>query len=161
MNNLGVLCAVDSAGGGSATGYDGLKHYTDDEDLRLIRSGLDRPHLLAEFERKLQRLHNGSLLEHALEQHCRLFLSLLRSARLGLFPLLEADQERILRLLAYVQKEYDAIPDHQPQGFTDDFQEARAEAERLGSLLDRYKHWRLRHHVPSLWHNNQSHQATF
>jgi hypothetical protein len=62
-----------------------------------------------------------------------------------------ANRERLLRVLAYVRKDDDAIPDYRTDGFTDDQQEVRAATTELGPLLHAFKVWRLRHQVPGMW----------
>jgi hypothetical protein len=59
--------------------------------------------------------------------------------------------ERLLRVLAYVRKDDDSIPDYQPGGFVDDQQEVRKVDNKYHSLLESFKAWRLRHQVPALW----------
>jgi hypothetical protein len=39
----------------------------------------------------------------------------------------------------------------QPDGYTDDQEEARGAGERLRPLVLRFKQWRLQHVVPTLW----------
>jgi hypothetical protein len=59
--------------------------------------------------------------------------------------------ERLLRVLAYVRKDDDSIPDYQAGGFVDDQQEVRKADTEYRSLLESFKAWRLRHQVPALW----------
>ena len=62
-----------------------------------------------------------------------------------------AERERLLRVLAYVRKDDDAIPDYKPEGFTDDQREIRSATVELSTLIQAFKAWRLRHQVPMLW----------
>ena len=95
---------------------------------------------------------DGDLTHHFIEQNCRLFAALLVAAADGSFregsP---AERERLLRVLAYVRKDDDAIPDYKPEGFTDDQREIRSATVELSTLIQAFKAWRLRHQVPMLW----------
>ena len=105
-----------------------------------------------DFEAKLRKLAAGSLLHRSVEQNCRLFIALQMAAHDGDFK--KADEsacERLLRVLAYVRKDDDAMPDYKPEGFADDQHEVRAVATELGALLQTFKEWRLRHQVPRMW----------
>ena len=121
------------------------------EELReaLVRGGLP-PDLLG----KLKRMTDGDLTHHFIRQHCHLFAALLMAKENGSFceggPV---ECERLLRVLAYVRKEDDAIPDYKPGGFTDDQREIRAASMELADLIQGFKAWRLRHQVPVLWPN--------
>jgi hypothetical protein len=122
------------------------------DDVRAMRTALIQGRLPADFEAKLARLGEGSLLERYVEHNSRLFFALLLAAVESSFLKASAsDRERLLRVLAYVRKDDDAIPDYLPGGFTDDQQEVRAAAMELGPLLQDYRAWRLRHQVPGMW----------
>ena len=121
-------------------------------DLEDLRSALMRGALPTDLEIKLRGLAQGSLLHQSVEQNCRLFTSLLLAAEHSSFnEASRADLDRLLRVLAYVRKENDAISDFKPNGFVDDQQEVRAAASELSVLLRRFKDWRLRTQVPDLW----------
>jgi hypothetical protein len=60
-------------------------------------------------------------------------------------------RERLLRVLAYVRKDDDRIPDYQAGGFLDDQGEVNATRFGLAPVLKSFKDWRLRHEVPVLW----------
>jgi hypothetical protein len=96
--------------------------------------------------------HN--LTHHYIEQNCRLFAALLVATQDGSFgegsP---AERERLLRVLAYVRKDDDAIPDYKPEGLTDDQREMRAATVALDRLIQGFKAWRLGHQVPIMWPN--------
>ena len=62
-----------------------------------------------------------------------------------------ADLVRLLKVLAYVRRDEDMIPDYLPGGYTDDLREVRAATTELSDLLGSFKAWRLRHQVPALW----------
>ena len=123
-----------------------------DQDLQQMRNAIARGTMPPDFEAKLRKLTAGSLLHRSVEQNCRLFIALLMAAHDGDF--VEADEserERLLRVLAYVRKDDDAMPDYKPEGFADDQREVRAVAMELSALLQAYKEWRLRHQVPKMW----------
>ena len=105
-----------------------------------------------DFLAKLKRLKDGDLSHHFIDQNCRLFAALLVATGDGSFregsP---AERERLLRVLAYVRKDDDAIPDYKPEGLTDDQREMRAAVAELGSLIQGFKAWRLRNQVPVMW----------
>ena len=120
------------------------------EDLQQMRNAIARGTMPPDFEAKLRKLAAGSLLHRSVEQNCRLFIALLMAAH----DFVEADdseRERLLRVLAYVRKDDDAMPDYKSEGFADDQREVRAVAMELGALLQAYKEWRLRHQVPKMW----------
>jgi hypothetical protein len=130
----------------------GLLHLVTPHDIQSLRTALAHGRLPPDFEAKLARLHEGDLIHRFVEQNSRLFFVLLiaalESAFTGSTP---ADRERLLRVLAYVRKDDDAIPDYRPGGFLDDQQEVRAAAKELAHVLHAFKVWRLRHQVPAMW----------
>jgi len=110
--------------------------------------------LPADFLGKLKRLKDGDLSHHFIEQNCRLFAALIVATEAGSFRECNpAERERLLRVLAYVRKDEDAIPDYQPEGFKDDRRETRAATVELDGLIQAFKAWRLRHQVPLMWPN--------
>jgi hypothetical protein len=122
------------------------------DDVQGLRSALAQGRLPADFEAKLATLAGGSLSERYVEQNSRLFFALLLAALQGSFiEATPSDRERLLRVLAYVRKDDDAVPDYLPGGFIDDQQEVRAAATELSPLLQAFKVWRLRHQVPGMW----------
>jgi hypothetical protein len=130
----------------------GFLHLITPHDVQGLRSALAQGKLPADFEAKLARLGEGNLSDRYVEQNSRLFFALLLAALENSFTeATPADRERLLRALAYVRKDDDAIPDYQPGGFSDDQQEVRAAALELSPLLQAFKVWRLRHQVPGMW----------
>ncbi len=130
-------------------------HLVTAHELEELRAALARGELPRDFEAKLNRLAEGDLTHRFLARNCRLFSALLHAAQQGLFKQASrADCERLLRVLAYVRKDEDAIPDYQAGGFVDDQQEVRTATTELQPLLDAFKAWRLRHQVPAMWHHN-------
>ncbi len=121
-------------------------------ELHELRLALARGELPPDFEAKLNRLAGDGLIHRSVAQNCRLFAELLRAAEHGSFvgagP---AERDRLLRVLAYVRKDDDAIPDYKPNGYLDDQQEVRAAVTELYPLLQTFKAWRLRHQVPAMW----------
>jgi hypothetical protein len=130
----------------------GLGYLVTANDVQELRAALVNGRLPSDFEAKLTKLGEGSLVERYVEHNSRLFLALLLAAMKGSFSGASAsDRERLLRVLAYVRKDDDAIPDYLSGGFMDDQQEVRAAATELGPLLQAYRGWRLRHEVPYMW----------
>ena len=122
------------------------------DDLEEMQTAISKGALPPDFETKLVRLANDTLLHQFVEQNCRLFAGLLVAAHTSSFiDATAAAQARLLRVLAYVRKENDQVPDYKPGGFMDDLREVRAAATELTNLLQAFKVWRLRHQVPSLW----------
>lgn len=122
------------------------------QELQQLRDALLDGRPPRDLELKLTRLANGSLLHRFVEQNSRLIISLLAAAYSGSFrEANRASLERLLRVLAYVRKDDDAIPDQRPDGFVDDQQEIRAMLNEMGGLLQSFKMWRLRHQVPEMW----------
>ena len=129
-----------------------LLHLITAHELEALRAALARGHLPSDFQEKLRKLGAGELSHRFIEQNCRLFAALLLATGEGAFrDVSPAERERLVRVLAYVRKEDDAIPDYTPEGFTDDQQEVRAVMAELGGLLQAFKAWRLRHQVPAMW----------
>jgi hypothetical protein len=121
-------------------------------DVQELRAAVATGRLPADFEAKLTKLGEGSLIERYVEHNSRLIFALLVAAQQGSFSGASvSDRERLLRVLAYVRKDDDAIPDYLSGGFVDDQQEVRATAMELGPLLQDYRGWRLRNEVPCMW----------
>jgi hypothetical protein len=121
-------------------------------DVQELRRALAQGRCPADLEAKLARLADGGLNERYVEHNSRLFFALLLAALENSFTkATPADRERLLRVLAYVRKDDDAIPDYKPGGFLDDQQEVRAAATELNPVLLDFKVWRLRHQVPGMW----------
>ena len=130
----------------------GLLYLVTPHDVQGLCSALTQSRLPADLEAKLTSLASGGLCERYIEQNSRLFVALLLAALENSFTkATPADRERLLRVLAYVRKDDDAIPDYKPGGFIDDQQEVRAAATELKPLLLDFKVWRLRHQVPGMW----------
>jgi hypothetical protein len=120
--------------------------------LEALRETLARGGLPPDLLGKLGKMTGGDLSHRFIEQNCRLFAALLLATQENSFREVSgAERERLLRVLAYVRKDDDAIPDYTPEGFTDDQQEVRAVMVELGGLFQAFKAWRLRHQVPAMW----------
>ena len=131
-------------------------------ELEALRDALARGSLPPDFLGKLKRLTDGDLSHHFIEQNCRLFATLLAAAEHSSFREGSPEErERLLRVLAYVRKDDDAIPDYKPEGFADDQREIRSAAVELHALIHSFKAWRLRHQVPVMWpdHGDQDRQS--
>jgi hypothetical protein len=130
----------------------GLLYLVTAHDVQELRDALAQGRCPPDLEAKLAGLADGSLSERYVEHNSRLFIALLLAALQNSFTkATPADRERLLRVLAYVRKDDDAIPDYQPGGFFDDQQEVRAAATELKPVLLDFKVWRLRHQVPVMW----------
>ncbi len=130
----------------------GLLYLVTPHDLQSLRTALAHGRLPPDFEAKLVRLHEGDLIHRNVEQNSRLFFALLLAALECSFTgATAADRDRLMRVLAYVRKDDDAIPDYRPGGFLDDYEEVRTAAKELAHLLHAFKAWRLRHQVPAMW----------
>ena len=127
-------------------------HLVTAHDLQDLRDALARGHVPADLEAKLIRLAKGDLASRSIERNCRTIIALLQATQEGSFREANREErERLLRVLAYVRKDDDAISDYRQDGFVDDQQEVREVATDLDSLLQEFKAWRLRHQVPGMW----------
>ena len=115
-------------------------HLVSAHDVQGLIGALARGRLPADFEAKLARLHEGELIHRYVEQNSRLFFALLLAALESSFTqATAAERERLLRVLAYVRKDDDALPDYRPDGFVDDHQAVRAAAMELAPLMQAFK----------------------
>jgi hypothetical protein len=156
MKSWGTIEACDSdpkaAEPRSGPPASGLLHLVTAYEFEELRAAVAQGGLPADFQIKLHRLAEGDLIHCFVERNCRLFLALLLAANRGGFgEATPAEQERILRALAYVRKDADAVPDHRLDGYTDDQRAVHAVSTELGGVLQAFKAWRLRHEVPRLW----------
>jgi hypothetical protein len=127
-------------------------HLVTEHDLRDLSDTLVRRHVPADLESKLIKLAKGDLISRSIEKNCRTIIALLQANQEGSFrEATRAECERLLRLLAYVRKDDDAISDYRQDGFMDDQQEVRTITTDLGALLEKFKAWRLREQVPGMW----------
>ena len=127
-------------------------HLVSAHELQDLRQWLKRGALPPDFELKVHSLSRGDLAHRSLAQNCRTIVELLRAVYVGAYKgASPANCDRLLRGLAYVRKNDDAIPDYRPDGFKDDLEEMRLLTNDLNSLLQEFKAWRLRHQVPAMW----------
>jgi hypothetical protein len=151
--NLGVNAAAKDAWLSSRPAYlPGRLQMVTARELEELRSELRRGTVPRDLEAKLGRLAVSELGHVFIAQNCRLIIELLGASEAGMFK--QADRagfERLLRVLAYVRKDDDAIPDSQPGGFVDDQEEVRVATTELKPLLQAFKAWRLQHQVPAMW----------
>jgi len=137
-----------------------LSQWITPHELEGLRGALARGGLPADLLGKLKRLKGGDLSHHFIEQNCRLFAALLVATEESSFRQgSPAERERLLRVLAYVRKDDDAIPDYQTEGFADDQQEIRSAAAELSALIQAFKAWRLRYQVPAIWPDHRDHEV--
>ena len=127
-------------------------HLVTAHDLQDLGVALSKQQLPPDFEAKLATLPVDELGHRFIEQNCRTIIALLEAVEEGSFKETNRkDYELLLRVLAYVRKDDDAIPDYRPNGYLDDQQELRAVTSELAPLLRTFKAWRLRHQVPEMW----------
>ena len=127
-------------------------HLVTAHDLRDLSDVLARRHVPADLESKLIKLAKGDLVLRSIEKNCRTIIALLQASQEGSFRQASREErERLLRVLAYVRKDDDAISDYRQDGFIDDQQEVRTVTSDLGPLLEEFKAWRLRNQVPGMW----------
>ena len=126
-------------------------HLITGAELDNLRQAIIRRAIPPDFEAKLDRLSGGNLTHRFVERTCRLFTELVLAVQDERFGASKAECERLLRVLAYVRKDDDFVPDYKPNGFFDDQQEVRAAMTDLGGVLKSFKSWRLEHQVPGFW----------
>ncbi len=138
--------------GKAAVARPSVLYFVTSQEVQELDDALGHGRLPVDLEWKLCRLRAGNLTERYVEQNSRLLFELLLANEQGLFRELSVtDRDRLLRLLAYVRKDEDLVPDYRRDGFKDDAQEMRAAEAELLPLIKKFKAWRLRHQVPALW----------
>jgi hypothetical protein len=121
-------------------------------EVRDLQEHLARGSVPMDLQNKLRKLAAGSLGHCFIEQNCRSMVELLLAHGDGSFVRVSPEErDGLLRALAYVRKDEDAIPDYQPNGYADDQQELRKALTEFGPLLQSFKAWRLQHQVPAMW----------
>jgi hypothetical protein len=121
-------------------------------DLQELRTTLARGSIPLDLDAKLARLAIGDLGLRTIEKNCRIIIGLLQANLDGSFREISMEErERLLRVLAYVRKDDDAISDWLADGFVDDQQELQRVTGALNPTLQDFKAWRLRHQVPAMW----------
>jgi hypothetical protein len=107
------------------------------------RNGWLRP----QIEAKLSRLHPECPDHRELRRLVNLSIDLLEAVDEDRFdpgPDWPAVEARLLRALAYLLSEDDAIPDHLPDGFDDDMREFQSLANHAGALLAAFESRQLK-----------------
>ena len=135
-------------------------HLVEPGELQALKETLSRGAIPVEFEAKLKRLGREGLTHYYIEQTSRLFIAIWFATRSGEF--LKCDPSHLdlmLKVLAYVAKENDFIPDYQSNGFTDDYEMIRATGRQLETLIRDFKEWRLKNQVPRFWLKGQEEQS--
>jgi hypothetical protein len=126
-------------------------------ELETLCDALHHEQIPPDLRAKLDRLRVDDPREYYLKQQSLLLASLLMSpAARGFCSLHPRDCERLLRMLAYVRKDDDAIPDTWPDGMTDDHDLMRLTCTELHEALNTFKSWHLLHRVPLLWHAGEA-----
>jgi len=121
-------------------------------EMKALCDALHQDHVPADLRAKLNRLRTDDPREFYLKQQSLLLSSLLTSPAAREFCRLRPrDCERLLRMLAYVRKDDDAIPDTWPGGMVDDHDLMRMTCTELREMLDKFKAWHLSRRVPLLW----------
>jgi hypothetical protein len=132
-----------------------LLHWVTPKDIQDLNTALLSGWVPLDLEAKLRQLAQGSLADQQIEKNSCLFIALLTAAYTGAFrEITSAECDRLLAVLAYVQKSEDAIADYREGGFIDDQQAVRAASLELAPLLQTFKNWRLRHQVPAMWRHS-------
>ena len=129
-------------------------------ELGELREALSRGHVPFDLRNKLSKLQRTGLIHHFIEQNSQLLLALLLAVEDGSFrAVTPAERGHLLRVLAYVRKDDDLVPDYHTGGYADDYREVRAALRELAPVIDAFKLWRLRHQVPALWSINSGNPA--
>lgn len=121
-------------------------------EIEALCDALHQDQIPADLRAKLDRLRTDDPKEFYLRQQSLLLaLLLMSSAALGFCSLRPQVCRRLLRMLAYVRKDADAIPDTWPGGMADDHDLMRLTCTELREALDTFKAWHLAQRVPLLW----------
>ena len=109
-------------------------HLVTAHDVKDLRHALGRGQLPPDFEAKLRKLASGDLIHHSIEQNCRTIIALLQAAMDGSFKGANSSNcEQLLKVLAYVRKDDDAVADYRSDGFADDQQLTYATVRELST----------------------------
>src|SRR5262249_10942530 len=96
-------------------------HWVTAHELQNLRDKLTMGRVPLDLAAKLNQLSEGDLSHRFIEQNCRTIIALLQAVQEGTFTKAnQTEHDRLLRVLAYVRKDDDAIPDYRPDGFLDD-----------------------------------------
>jgi len=123
-----------------------------DAELKALGDALHQNQVPADLRAKLNRLRADDPRESFLKQQSLLLVSLLQSPAARSFCHLHPSVcEQLLRMVAYVRKDDDAIPDTWPGGMADDHDLMRMTCTELREELAAFKAWYLSRRVPYLW----------
>ena len=126
-------------------------------EMQALCDALHQDRVPPDLRAKLDRLRADDPRESYLKQQGWLLASLLMSpAAQGFCRVHTRVCERLLRMLAYVRKDEDAIPDTWPGGMMDDHDLMRLTCTELRKVLDTFKAWHLSRRVPLLWHAHEA-----
>lgn len=130
------------------------------EELESLELVLAQGYLPADLLAKLERLRDDDARELYLKQQSqtlgRLLLSIAASEYHQARPV---EAKRFLRMLAYVRKEQDLIPDYLPNGMRDDHDLMRTTCAEFREALTRFKAWHLSRHVPMMFKHQEAQAA--
>lgn len=134
-------------------GNAGGLHLVSEQEVATLQAALACGRTPLDLQAKLAALGGEDLVKHQVRRKTLLFLTLLVAVSEQSFrDITNAQYERLLRVVAYVRKDDDAIPDTRAEdGFDDDLDQIRAAVRELSEVLDRFTRWRLTHQVPGLW----------
>jgi hypothetical protein len=121
-------------------------------EINALCDSLREDRVPADLQAKLDRLRTDDPKESYLKRQSLLLASLLMSpSARGFCRLRPHDCERLLRMLAYVRMDDDAIPDTWSGGMADDHDLMRLTCADLREALETFKAWHLSRRVPLLW----------
>ena len=121
-------------------------------EMEALGDALQQNRVPQDLRAKLDWLRADDPKEFYLKQQSLLLASLLMSPAAREFCVLRPDDcERFLRMLAYVRKNDDAIPDLWPDGMADDHDLMRVTCRELREAIAAFKAWHLSRRVPLLW----------
>jgi len=121
-------------------------------EMENLCDSLHQGHVPSDLQAKLERLRTDDPKEFYLKQQSLLLMSLLMSPAAQSYCTLRPNVcERLLRMVAYVRKDDDAIPDTWADGMADDHDLMRMTCTELRAALDTFKAWHLSRRVPLMW----------
>jgi hypothetical protein len=121
-------------------------------ELEALCHALRERRIPADLKAKVAGFRVDDPKEFYLKRQSELLLAFLLAPEASQYCRLRPDDcQRLLRVLAYVRKDDDAIPDTRPGGFVDDHDLMRMTCTELGQVLDAFKAWHLSRRVAHLW----------
>jgi len=123
-----------------------------DREMEALCNAMRLGRVPLDLKAKLGRLRTDDPREFYLKRQSELLIALLMAPGAADFCHVHPDDwQRLLRMLAYVRKDDDAIQDTCPGGFVDDHDLMRMTCTELCSELETFKAWHLSHRVSLLW----------